>query len=245
MSENAVAEACPYCKTVPIRKEMEIWRGEKRWFNVCRCDGHQHEREEKERDRLRKVAYSKLPERLQSETMENWQTIKGDAGNENLLAFWKRFKAGIDFNLQRGKSFLLIGPYGCGKTKIASDLFKAAVNVGKFGRYYNCTDIKFDLRAWVMDAEAYQRNLETLRTVDVLFLDDIGQSKLPDNYCEFFYAVINYRYENVLPTYLTSHCNLKELEGVIGPEVVSRIKEMTGDNLVACSCMKDFRAEGR
>jgi DNA replication protein DnaC len=61
----------------------------------------------------------------------------------------------------------------------------------------------------------------------LLVLDDLGAEKPSDWVREQLYVIINRRYENMLPTIITTNCTTKELIDKIGQRTVSRIVEMT------------------
>lgn len=60
----------------------------------------------------------------------------------------------------------------------------------------------------------------------ILFLDDIGAEKNSEFVEETLYQIINYRYENCLPTIFTSNLSLKELSEKNGDRLASRIAGM-------------------
>lgn len=60
----------------------------------------------------------------------------------------------------------------------------------------------------------------------LIVLDDIGAEKASEFVEEFFYLLINTRYENVHPMIFTSNLPLSALAERIGDRIVSRIKEM-------------------
>ena len=58
-------------------------------------------------------------------------------------------------------------------------------------------------------------------------MDDLGAEKPSDWVSEQLYMIINSRYEDMLPTIITTNCNTKELIERLGERTVSRIIEMT------------------
>ena len=61
----------------------------------------------------------------------------------------------------------------------------------------------------------------------MLILDDLGAEKPSDWVKEQLYVIINRRYENMLPTIITTNCTMNELKDRIGERTASRIIEMT------------------
>ena len=60
----------------------------------------------------------------------------------------------------------------------------------------------------------------------VLMLDDLGAAKGTDWVEEVNYRLINHRYERMLPTLVTSNVRPRDLAGVVGERVASRLTEM-------------------
>jgi len=67
---------------------------------------------------------------------------------------------------------------------------------------------------------------DKIKTENILLLDDLGAEKQTDWVLEILYRLINYRYEQMLPTFFSSNYSLQELSEKIGDRVVSRIVEM-------------------
>ena len=66
---------------------------------------------------------------------------------------------------------------------------------------------------------------DKIKTENILLLDDLGAEKQTDWVLEILYRLINYRYEQMLPTFFSSNYSLQELSEKIGDRVVSRIVE--------------------
>lgn len=60
----------------------------------------------------------------------------------------------------------------------------------------------------------------------ILFLDDMGAENTTNWSIEKLYNIINYRYENMLTTIITSNFAPRELKDVVGDRIVSRLVEM-------------------
>lgn len=60
----------------------------------------------------------------------------------------------------------------------------------------------------------------------LLFLDDLGAEKMSEWVAEQFYLILNFRYEEKLPTIITSNYSLGELSERLGDRIASRIAEM-------------------
>jgi DNA replication protein DnaC len=60
----------------------------------------------------------------------------------------------------------------------------------------------------------------------LLVLDDLGAEKASEYVLDRLYLIINGRYENDLPTLITTNLGLEQLRQQVGPRIVSRISEM-------------------
>lgn len=125
-----------------------------------------------------------------------------------------------------GPSLLLLGGTGTGKTYCAYAAVRALTASG-----VNCpwdavtaADLYARLRPrHRVDPEAeFERYLK----VGLLILDDLGAAKGSEWNEEINYRLINHRYENELPTLITSNVPPKDLAGAMGERVASRLREM-------------------
>lgn len=129
------------------------------------------------------------------------------------------------------RNIALIGTTGTGKTYLATALINSVIDTKTclLVKFYNLADIKIN------EASKFNRMLN----VDFLLIDDFGT-----NANDFAYSVANEiydkRYENRLPTMLTSNLTAEQLERMPDP-LYSRIK---------CSCLSlvlsgdDYRMGG-
>lgn len=89
-------------------------------------------------------------------------------------------------------------------------------NVSELLRKLRPTDGSYD-PIDVQEMAAYRR---------FLVLDDIGVEKPSEWVLETIYGLLNFRYENELPTILTSNLSLGELSAKLGERIASRLAEM-------------------
>lgn len=125
-----------------------------------------------------------------------------------------------------GPSLLLLGPTGVGKTHQAYGTLRhiAAGGVRSAWRATPAADLYALLRPrHNVDSEAEFRKWASAR---LLLVDDIGAAKTSEWIEEVNYRLVNHRYENELPTLITSNLTPKELAGVLGERVYSRLSEM-------------------
>lgn len=126
---------------------------------------------------------------------------------------------------------LLTGNYGTGKTHLAAAIIAELVKKNIAGAFVVVPDLLRAIRR-SFDEKGnadLQKLFETVKTAELLVLDDLGAEKSSDWVREQLFMLINARYENLLPTIITTNKDLKELAepNVLGQRIVSRIVEMT------------------
>jgi len=216
---------CPHCGRPAVQRTLIVLGMEKTLVFCNKCAPQV----EVKSDFPMMPREAGLPERLIDETMDDF---KVDEKNRNVYEWYKTFISALNDKIKSGQSVFLTGRYGTGKTKIATDIFKRCLELGYRGRVLNNGEIRFNLNKYAMDGYEKSAWISKYRAVRLLFWDDIGQGKLTDSQIDFYYQVINYRYDNRLPTLFTSHTNSEELSGIIGEENLSRILGMCQGNVI-------------
>lgn len=143
------------------------------------------------------------------------------------------------------KGLLLLGPYGVGKTwrlvAIAQALLERSIREEWTMKLTTVPGFLADLRA-TYDAEkqkgseSFYTIMQHYRSVRLLVLDDWGKEKPTAWVAEQFYELVNYRYNQRLPMFLTSNLTKEQLEKDFGAEMdrfneVCQVLEITGDSL--------------
>lgn len=126
------------------------------------------------------------------------------------------------------KGVYLQGEVGRGKTMIACAIFNNYLGQGT---------LKFivvdELIRRIKEAfnKGVEFDLEKYMEADLLILDDLGAEKTTEFVEGEIYNIINYRYNNKLPTIITSNINWNDLPSkyeMNGKRIASRISEMCG-----------------
>jgi DNA replication protein DnaC len=205
-----------------------------------------------------------IPSRLKEARLSNY--IAGSYEQEQAVLKCKEFVADGINKIRGGQGLFFQGPVGTGKSHlVVATLYEIITeNVELFGH-----EISNDIFSWdkpeyrgmvcsfisVVDLIGLQRagfNRESerdkanrlmrkCRNDSVVILDDLGAERPSEWVEEQLYAVIDYRYRNMLTTFFTTNCSLQVLEEQLGKRSVSRIFEM-------CSGVKvvgeDWRKRG-
>ncbi|MFD5031676.1 ATP-binding protein [Streptomyces sp. NPDC058405] len=128
--------------------------------------------------------------------------------------------------LAHGRSLLLLGPTGVGKTHQAYGALRdlAVTGVALNWLATSSADMYAALRPRSgVDSETEFRRYAHAR---LLLIDDLGAAKASEWTEEINFRLVNNRYENQLPTLFTSNVLPGELTNRVGDRVASRLIEM-------------------
>lgn len=126
-----------------------------------------------------------------------------------------------------GPSLLLLGPVGTGKTHESYGVMRELAVSGVRAQWAATTaaDLYAALRPrHGIDSEAEFRRFRDAR---LLLVDDLGAERKPTEFTEEVnFRLINHRYENHMPTLVTSNADAGQLRERLGGRVTSRLREM-------------------
>ncbi|MCK5027928.1 MAG: ATP-binding protein [Candidatus Pacebacteria bacterium] len=125
-----------------------------------------------------------------------------------------------------GSGLFLQGAKGTGKTHLACGYLKEYALQGQSIRFVTVPDLFLSIRASFGGDTSEEGVVDSWRKTQVLVLDDLGTEKLTDWAYQTLYAILDYRYREMLITIITSNYTKKKLEGKIGERLVSRFYEM-------------------
>lgn len=137
--------------------------------------------------------------------------------------------------------FVLTGPYGCGKTHLATAIARSRIEAGDTVLMQTVPDLLDHLRAAFRpsDAESYDERFEKARTVDLLVLDDYGAQNDTQWATEKLFQLLNYRYNDRLTTIITSNC-LDQIDS----RVYSRLRDAKLVQWITMDQARDYRIHG-
>jgi len=110
---------------------------------------------------------------------------------------------------QSSRGVFVYGRPGVGKTYVFKALHNEMIN-----RRVNSCFIKTIhlLTALKSDFDQIAKNLMDFQKVEVLILDDFGAEKLTEFVQEKFYEILDFRYENRYPTFISSNQGLAQVD---------------------------------
>lgn len=106
------------------------------------------------------------------------------------------------------------GGYGCGKTHLAAAIANYRLSLGHPALFVSTPDLLDHLRSAYSpnSASTYDQRFEQVRGARLLILDDLGTQSNTDWAQEKLYQIFNYRYNNRLPTIVTTNQELEAIE---------------------------------
>lgn len=129
--------------------------------------------------------------------------------------------------IAQGRSLLIVGTTGAGKTHQAYGAVRSLISVGVRLRWKATTaaDLYADLRP--RPGHDGERELMDMARCPLLIIDDLGAAKSSEWTEEITMRLINRRYNEMLPTLITTNLGMADLREYIGDRVASRLTEMT------------------
>ena len=179
--------------------------------------------ESKDRARFGQVA---IPPRFFGKTIRGYVAETAEA--KQVKAFFQDYADHLKEYISVGRSIVLVGQPGTGKTHLACALLAEAKRAG-FGGLF--TTVQKVVRA-VRDTWGGSGNesevIQNFSTVRLLAIDEIGVQAGSDNEKQILFAILNERYERLLPTILISNLDLNGIKEAIGARVFDRLREGGG-----------------
>jgi DNA replication protein DnaC len=145
----------------------------------------------------------------------------------------RRYVSDLDAKLAAGRGLWLMGDVGTGKTTLAMLVSKSALDAGRTVAIYSLPRLLSELRKTFEESSdlSYLQLLDSLASVDLLHIDDVGAEKTSEWVIEQLYAIVNTRYEEEKAIVLTTNLDEASLREQITERTVSRLVEMCGDPL--------------
>ena len=200
------------------------------------CGKFNVQRQQKRTEKL--LGQSGIGERFRSRTFDTFRvSTKTQSAFDICRAFCKILQEN-----PKAKGIMLVGSYGCGKTHLAAAILQEVAEAGIAGLFVVVTELLAKIRATFDSRDgSAEEIIERAKNTPLLILDDIGAEKASEWTQEQLYRIVNFRYEHLLPTVITTNCDGAQLEMALGRRIVSRLIEMTTPVKVQAA---DYRMAG-
>jgi DNA replication protein DnaC len=124
-------------------------------------------------------------------------------------------------------ALVLSGDYGVGKTGLGIGLLRAAAERRTVGLFVKAPDLLARIRAtYGKNSDATELEvLESLRTVPLLMLDDIGAEQETDWATSMLFQILDWRHDNSRKTIITTNLDVPALAVHLGARTMHRFHE--------------------
>lgn len=213
---GSIWSRCPACET--IRREQE------------EAEKAERERVEKLRRWESRLGQSGIPERFKNRTLASF--IADSAAKRRALDFATGYAESFGASaVKNGRSALLVGKPGTGKTHLAVGIGLSAM-AGGYSVLF-CTVMRAIRRVkdtWSRDsAESESEAIAALVHPDLLILDEVGIQFGSETEKLILFDVLNERYEKRRPCLLLSNLTVDEVSAFLGERVLDRLREDGGE----------------
>lgn len=188
------------------------------------CECQQKERIEK---RINKYRNMSITDRNNSQdTFERAKT--GSKAEDEIYLKFKKYAESFHMAKQDNIGLMLVGGAGTGKTYVANCISNKIMEKGYSVLSFNLSRYLMAIRENFPEEE---KLLNAAKTVDLLFIDDVGSEKLTDWGLEKVFNLIDMRYRASLPIMITTNLKLSDLKRHLNfnesDKIVDRMIEMT------------------
>jgi DNA replication protein DnaC len=146
------------------------------------------------------------------------------------LAKCRSYAEQFPAHFRAGRSLLLTGNVGCGKTHLASAIVRTVVADRCRALIIPASDIISIARASMVPGSGYTDRDVVLHLgeLELLVIDEVGCQKGSDYELGLLHAIIDRRYQAVLPTVLISNLPPEHLKAYIGDRALDRLRQNGG-----------------
>lgn len=167
---------------------------------------------------------SGIKKRFLSRTFENFMVTA-----ENIKAYTaaKEYADNFGYYEKNGKGIYFEGTNGTGKTHLAVAISLQLINSGIPVICKSSIDLLADIKKAYDDSNSISENevIDIYRKVNLLIIDDLGKEQCTPWTVSVLYAILDYRYEDMKPTIITTNYNEEML--------IKRLTPQGGDSLNA------------
>ena len=162
----------------------------------------------------------------------------------------KEYAENFEYNEKIGKGIYFEGTNGTGKTHLAVAISLQLISKGVPVICKSSIDLLADVKKAYDDSSNVSENavIDIYRKVDLLIIDDLGKEQCTPWTVSTLYAILDYRYEDMKPTIITTNYNEEMLIKRLTPQggdsenikaIVSRFREC---NDVVTMAWEDYRS---
>lgn len=222
------ARTCEYCGKPLETKELPSFGKAKPLvlFIDCECEEARKAREEE-----RKRAEAK---QLEADKRDFYERLARAGVKERYKKAEHELASKMTAKVLDGESLYIWGPFGTGKTHLASAIARKLVWAKKRVRMLTGIDLIMELQSTYGSSSSEANVMNKFATCPVLIIDDLGKEPPSDWVLSRLFSVVNARYDAMLPVIITTNYERGKLVERMGKHgdhdtaeaLVSRLCEM-------------------
>lgn len=197
---------------------------------IAQAERAEHERRRAEAERMHRVGrlldFSGIPARFSDRTLDGYAAI--ERGQKFALTVCKRFLGDFPEQAKIGRSLVMTGAPGTGKTHLACAVLRGVIETyGVPARFVTVSDMLRQIKeTYRRDSEVSEREvIERFSEVGLLVVDELGVQIGSEHEKLLLFEVLNARYQELMPTILISNLSADDLEEFLGHRVMDRYRE--------------------
>lgn len=214
-----LAKGCPRCNWAALNTDP------------VDSDGHKAAKARRSADRLNTALIaSAITPRFRSCTLESFIT-DGQPGKVAALARCQTYVDRFEDNYREGRSLILSGNVGTGKTHLASAMAQAVIRLyGARALIVTIAEIVRVAKGTMAKSATYTERdvIDELAGADLLIIDEIGAQRGSDYEVGLLHEIIDRRYQLITPTVVVSNLLVEELKAYIGERALDRLRQGGG-----------------
>jgi DNA replication protein DnaC len=147
---------------------------------------------------------------------------------EAIVSEVRRYVRNLDARLAEGRGLWLTGDVGTGKTSLAMIVSKAAIDCGHSVAIYSLPRLLNLIRDEIGAENSLLDLLDSLSSVDLLHIDDLGAQHTTPWRLEQLYSIVDARYQAGRAIIATTNLMPDELAEQMGRRILTTISEGQG-----------------
>ena len=229
---NEIAVWNPILPRCDCERAAAYWKEQDRQAEARKAAEKEAERRRAMQNRVSQLlGQSGIKRRFQQRTFPNFRI--DTPGRKENYKIAKEYADNFAFHRARGDGLYIEGTNGTGKTHLAAAIALQLIGAGIPVICKTSSDLLLDIKK-SFDKERESDVLDIYKKVDLLIIDDLGKEQCSDWSMSTLYSILNDRYEDMMPTIVTTNYNTDALVSALTPKgsdctkivaIVSRLRE--------------------
>lgn len=205
------------------------------WTKCSHCVDEMAQAEAEKKEKIRRAELlsrlsknADIPARFEGATLENYQVHTN--AQRSVLDFFSEYAREFSIAAKTGRSAIMVGGVGTGKTHLAIAVAKAVILQEYSAKYTTVQRIVRALKdTWNRQTNETESDIiRRFSQPSLLIIDEVGVQFGSEFEKQILFDVVNERYENRKPTIMLSNVQVNELVGFVGERVIDRMREDGG-----------------